>query len=80
MRDTYGKLTALAVYNTNCFHTNFTKRVQIEFGLGKEVSVNTGIGIPTLKRRKIVSDLRVIFLPHPFLKHNYFLFINLLTL
>ena len=27
MKDTYGKLTALIVYNTNYFQPNFTKRV-----------------------------------------------------
>ena len=28
LKDTYGKLTALFVYNPNYFHTNSTKRVQ----------------------------------------------------
>ena len=50
MKYTYGKLTALVVYNTNYFHTNSTKRFQIAFGLGKEVAVNATIGIPTLKQ------------------------------
>ena len=49
MKDTFGKLTDLVVYNTNYFHTNFTKRVQIGFGLVKRVSVNAIIVIPTLK-------------------------------
>ena len=49
MKITFGKLTDLVMYNTNYFHTNFTKIVQIKFGLGKEVSVNSIIGIPTLK-------------------------------
>ena len=48
-KDNYGKLTALVLYNTNYFHTNSTKRVQIEFGLSKEVSGDAIIGIPTLK-------------------------------
>ena len=52
MKYTYGKLTALVVYNTNYFHTNSTTRAQIEFGLGKEVAVNAIIGIPAIKQWK----------------------------
>ena len=40
------------MYSTNCFHTNSTKRVQIRFGLSKEVSFNAIIGISTLKQWK----------------------------
>ena len=29
MKDTYGKLTSLVVYNTNYFHPNSTKIIQI---------------------------------------------------
>ena len=49
MKDTYGKLTSLIMYDKNYFHTNYTKIIQIEFVLGKEVAVNAIIGIPTLE-------------------------------
>ena len=65
MKDTYGKLTALFVYNPNYFHTNSTKRVQIEFGLGKEVSVSAIIGIPTLKQWKSSISFEGKFLTSP---------------
>ena len=35
MKYTYGKLTALVVYNTIYFHPNSTKIIKTEFGLGK---------------------------------------------
>ena len=35
MKDAYGKLTSLVMYNTNYFHKNSTNRVQIEFGVRK---------------------------------------------
>ena len=41
MKETYGKLTSLTVYNTNYFHPNSTKKVHIEFGLNKKVADNT---------------------------------------
>ena len=62
MKDTYGKLIALFVYNTNDFHKNSTKRVQNEFGLGKEVAFNAIIGIPTLKQWKDSTRFEVNFL------------------
>ena len=71
MRDTYGKLTALVMYNTNYFHTNFTKRVQIEFGVGKEVSVNAIIVIPTLKQWKAGISFEVNFLISPLLQTQF---------
>ena len=52
MKDTYGKLTSLVVYNAKYFHTDSTKRVQIKFFLGKYVAVNVIIGIPTLNKCK----------------------------
>ena len=54
MKDNYGKLTDLVLYNTNYFHTYSTKRVQIEFGLSKKVAVNATIGIPRLKNGKLL--------------------------
>ena len=35
MKDTYGNIKSLVVYNTNYFHPNSTKRIQIEFSLCK---------------------------------------------
>ena len=52
MKDTYGKLTSIVVYNTNYFHKHSTKRVHIEFSPEKEVVVNALIIIPTLKHQK----------------------------
>ena len=52
INDTYGKLTSLVVYNPNYFYPSYTKRIQIEFGLGKEVAVSAIIGIPTFKKWK----------------------------
>ena len=65
MKDTYEKLTALVVSNTNYFQPHATKIIQIEFGLGKEVSVNAIISIPTLKEWKysIRFDGNFIILP-----------------
>ena len=62
MKDNYGKITDLVVYNTNYFHTNSTTRAQIEFGLGKEVAVNAIIGILTPKKLKASISLEVNFL------------------
>ena len=54
--------------------------IQIEFYFGKEVAVNVIIGIPTLKQWEARSALKKFFLTHPFFKHNFILFINMLTL
>ena len=62
MEDTYEKLTALVVSNTNYFQPNATKIIQIEFGLGKEVSVNAIISIPTLKQWKAAIIFEGVFL------------------
>ena len=50
MKDNFGNLISLLVYNTNNFHPNYTKRIKIEFGLGNKVAVNAIIGISTLKQ------------------------------
>ena len=50
MKDTYGKLTAPVVYNTNYFHPNSTKIIQILLGLGKKIAVNSIIVIPKIKQ------------------------------
>ena len=65
MKNDFGKLTALVAYSTNDFHPNSTNRVQIEFGLGKEVAVNAIIGIPTLKQWKASIIFEVNFLTSP---------------
>ena len=65
MKDNDGKLTALAMYNTNYFHTNSTKRVQIYFCLGKEVPINAIVGIPTLKQWKASISIEGNFLTSP---------------
>ena len=62
MKDNYGKLTSLVLYNTNFFHQNSTKRVQIEFGLGKEDAVNAIASIPTFKQQKDSISFEVNFL------------------
>ena len=80
MKDTYGNITDLVVYKINYFHPNSTKRIQIKFGFCKEVAVKSINYIPTLKQWKNSISSGVIVLPHPFFKHNIFLFINLLTL
>ena len=71
MKDTYGKLTALVVYNTNYFHTNSTKRLQIEFGLSKEVAANKIIGIPKLKQWKASISFEGNFLTAPLLQTQF---------
>ena len=71
MKDTHGKLTPLGVYNTNYFHPNYTKRIQIDFGLGKEVSVNAIIGIPTLKQWKAIIIFEGNFITSPFLQTQF---------
>ena len=80
MKYTYGKLTDLVVYNTYDFHPNYTKRIQIEFGFGKEVAVNAIIDIPTLKQRKASISFEGNFITSPLLQKKILLFINLLTL
>ena len=62
MKDNYGKLTSLVLYNTNFFHQNFTKRVQIEFGLGEEDAANAIVSIPTFKQQKDSISFEVNFL------------------
>ena len=71
MKDTFGKLTALFVYKNNYFHTNSTKRVHIEFGLGKKVAVSTIIGIPTLKTWKSSISFEGKFLTSPLLQKQF---------
>ena len=50
MKDNFGKLTSLVMFNTNYFYTNFTKRSQIEFGIRKNVAFNAIIYIPKIKK------------------------------
>ena len=71
MKDTYGDITALVVYNTNYFHPNSTNRIQNDFGLGKEVAFNAIIRIPTLKLSKYSISFEVTFLTSP-LRHTQF--------
>ena len=52
MKDTYGKLPALVVYNTNYFYPNSNKIIQIGFVLDKEFAVNEIIVILTLQQWK----------------------------
>ena len=76
MKDAYGKLTSLVVYNTNYFHPISTKRVQIKFGLGKNLqSIKSLVSLHS-NNVKLVSYLSVIFLPRPFFRHIFLLFIN----
>ena len=77
MEYTYRKITSLVVYNTIHFHPNSTKRIQIEFGLGKEGSANTIISMIPLKQWKASISFEVNFLTSPFFKHNFLLFVNL---
>ena len=71
MKDAYGKLTSLVVYNTNYFHPISTKRVQIKFGLGKKFAVNKIIGIPTLKQCKASIIFECDFLTSPLLQTHF---------
>ena len=80
MKYTYGTITALVVYNTNYYHPNSTKKIQIEFGPTKEFAVNTILGIPTPQKWKASISFEGNFLPHPLFKHTFLLFKNLLTL
>ena len=71
MKNTYEKLTALVVSNTNYFQPNATKIIQIEFGLGKEVSVNAIISIPTLKQWKSIISSEGNFIASPLLQTQF---------
>ena len=71
MKCTYGNITELVVYNNNYFNPNSTKRIQIEFGLCKEVSVNTIICIPTLKQQKVSIIFEVNFITSTLLQTQF---------
>ena len=71
MKDTYGNITDLVVYNTDYFNPNSTKRIQIEFGLCKEVSVNAIVCIPTPKQWKSSIRFEGNCITSPLLKTKF---------
>ena len=71
MKDTYGNITDLVVYNTDYFHPNSTKRIQIEFGLCKEVAVNAIICITTPKQWKYSIRFEGNFITSPLLQTQF---------
>ena len=73
MKDTYGKLTSLVVYNTNYFHKNSTKRIQIGFGLSKKVAVISIVDIPKLKQWKYSISFDGNFLTSILLQTQFYL-------
>ena len=73
MKDTYGKLTSLVVYNTNYFHKNSTKIIQIGFGLSKKVAVVSIVDIPKLKQWKYSISFDGNFLTSLLLQTQFYL-------
>ena len=71
MKDTYGRLTSLVVYNTNYFHPNSTNIAKIEFFLEKKVAFNEIIGIPTLKQQKDSIIFEGNFITSPLLQTQF---------
>ena len=71
IKDTYVKLTSLAVYNTNCLTKIPPKRSKLSLASAKEVAVNAIIGIPTLKKYKASISFEGNFLTSPFLQTQF---------
>ena len=80
MKDTYGNIIDLVVYNIDSFHPDSTKKSKSSLASARKLqSMQSFVSLHS-RNGKLFSALRVILLSHPFFKRNFLLFIKLLTL